>query len=88
VLEGVGNVNEITRQVTADSDEMLEMAKEVITESSNLEKATEEISSGINEMANGAEEINTAVNHVNEISIKNRNAIDVLLKEVSRFKVE
>ncbi|MDR0441966.1 MAG: methyl-accepting chemotaxis protein, partial [Treponema sp.] len=88
VLEGVGNVNEITRQVTGDTDEMLEMAKEVKQESTNLEKATQEISSGINEMASGADEINTAVNHVNKISGKNRDAIDVLLKEVSRFKVE
>ncbi|MDR0443176.1 MAG: methyl-accepting chemotaxis protein [Treponema sp.] len=88
VLEGVGNVNEITRQVTTDSGEMLERAKEVIAESNNLEKATQEISSGMNEMASGAEEINMAVNHVKEISGKNREAIDVLLKEVSRFKVE
>ncbi|MDR0442906.1 MAG: methyl-accepting chemotaxis protein [Treponema sp.] len=88
VLEGVGNVNEITRQVTSDSGDMLERAKEVITESENLEKTTQEISSGMNEMASGAEEINMAVNHVKEISGKNREAIDVLLKEVSRFKVE
>ncbi|MDR0442678.1 MAG: hypothetical protein LBH44_04635 [Treponema sp.] len=42
----------------------------------------------MNEMASIAEEISSAVNHVNEISGKNRNAIDILLKEVSRFKVE
>jgi len=42
----------------------------------------------MNEMANGANQINLAVNHVNEISGKNRKAIDVLIKEVSRFKVE
>jgi len=32
--------------------------------------------------------VNTAVNHVNEISGKNRDAIDALLSEVSKFKVE
>ncbi|MCL2793659.1 MAG: methyl-accepting chemotaxis protein, partial [Spirochaetaceae bacterium] len=62
-------------------------AQEVIHESVNLEKVTQEISSGMNEMANGADEINVAVNHVNEITAKNREAVDTLIKEVSRFKV-
>ena len=39
------------------------------------------------EMASGAEQINVAVNHVNEISGKNREGIDALMKEVSRFKI-
>jgi methyl-accepting chemotaxis protein len=42
----------------------------------------------MNEMATGAEQINVAVHHVNELSIKNREGIDVLIKEVSRFKVD
>jgi methyl-accepting chemotaxis protein len=87
LLEGVSNVNEITRQVKSGSNEMLEGAIEVIQESTNLEKATQEITSGMNEMAVGADEINVAVHHVNEISGKNREAIDTLIKEVSRFKV-
>ena len=52
-----------------------------------LEKATQEITSGMNEMASGADQINTAVHHVNEISGKNREGIDVLVGEVSKFKV-
>jgi methyl-accepting chemotaxis protein len=88
VLEGVSEVNEITRQVKSASLQMLEGAKEVIHESDNLEKATQEISSGMNEMAYGADEINRAVNHVNGISGKNREGIQTLMREVSRFKVE
>jgi len=42
----------------------------------------------MNEMATGADHINLAVNHVNEISVKNRDGIDALIKEVSRFKVD
>jgi len=87
VLDGISNVNEITRQVRGGSQEMLEGAKEVIKESVNLEKVTQEITSGMNEMASGADEINIAVHHVNDISSKNREGIDVLIKEVSRFKV-
>jgi len=88
ILEGIGNVNEITRQVKNGSSKMLEGAKEVIQESNNLEKATQEIASGMNEMASGADQINVAVNHVNEISAKNREGIDILTKEVEKFKVE
>jgi methyl-accepting chemotaxis protein len=88
ILEGIGNVNDITREVKNGSNQMLEGAKEVIQESNNLEKATQEITSGMNEMASGADQINVAVNHVNEISNKNREGIDILTKEVSRFKVE
>ncbi|MCL2230302.1 MAG: methyl-accepting chemotaxis protein [Treponema sp.] len=87
ILEGVGKVNEITRQVSDRSGEMMHNAHEVIRESENLEKATQEIECGMNEMATGASQINIAVNHVNEISGKNREGINVLIGEVSRFKV-
>jgi len=72
----------------SSSQEMLVGAKEVIRESENLEKVTQEITSGMNEMASGADQINIAVNHVNEISSKNRDEIEILTKEVSQFKVE
>ncbi|MCL1815530.1 MAG: methyl-accepting chemotaxis protein [Treponema sp.] len=88
ILDGVSEVNEITRHVRSSSQEMLEGSKEVIQESQNLEKATQEITSGMNEMATGADQINIAVNHVNEISGKNREAINTLIADVSRFKVE
>jgi len=87
ILDGIGKVNSITKQVKSGSNEMLDGAKEVIQESVNLEKATQEITYGMNEMATGADQINIAVHHVNEISIKNREGIDTLLKEVSRFKI-
>jgi methyl-accepting chemotaxis protein len=88
ILDGIEQVTEITRNVKSGSEEMLEGAQQVIAESQNLEKVTQEITSGMNEMAGGAEEINTAVNQVNEISGKNREGIDMLMKEVKKFKVE
>jgi methyl-accepting chemotaxis protein len=88
VLQSAGEIVGITQQVKSGSNEMLEGAKEVIQESNNLEKATQEITSGMNEMASGADQINVAVHHVNEISVKNREGIDTLIREVSRFKVE
>ena len=88
ILDSVSEVNEITRKVTSGSNEMLEGAKEVIQESTNLEKATQEITSGMSEMAMGADHINMAVHHVNDISVKNREGINILIREVSRFKVD
>ena len=88
ILEGMGNVKEITRQVNRGSNEMNEGSQEVIKESHNLEEATQDISLGMNEMASGAEQINTAVNQVNDISIKNRDGINNLIKEISRFRVD
>jgi len=88
VLDGIGHVKEITRQVKDSSNEMLVGAKEVIDESTHLEKVTQEITAGMNEMASGANQINVAVNHVNEISGNNREGIDALIREVTRFKVE
>jgi methyl-accepting chemotaxis protein len=88
VLQSAGALNEITRQVKSGSQQMLEGAKEVIQESNNLEKATQEITGGMNEMASGAAQINIAIHRVSEISGKNREGIDTLMREVSRFKVD
>jgi methyl-accepting chemotaxis protein len=38
-------------------------------------------------MAAGAQQVNTAVNRINDISVKNRENIGLLVKEVSLFKV-
>jgi methyl-accepting chemotaxis protein len=88
VLQSITNVNTITRNVKSGSEEMLEGSTEVIKESKNLERVTQEITGGMNEMAAGADQINIAVTRVNEISEKNKDSIDSLVKEVSRFKVE
>ena len=88
ILESVSQLNEITHQVKDGAQEMLQGAKEVIGESKNLAHVTNELTNGMNEMATGADQINVAVTRVNEISGNNKENIDVLVKEVSRFKVE
>jgi methyl-accepting chemotaxis protein len=67
---------------------MLEGSTEVIHESKNLEKVTQEITGGMNEMAAGANQINVAVNRVNDISAHNRENINILVREVSLFRVD
>jgi methyl-accepting chemotaxis protein len=86
--EGSASLTEITHLVKSGSEEMLEGSKEVIRESQNLEKVTQEITGGMDEMSTGADQVNIAVNNVNEMTVRNREAIDSLIREVSRFKVE
>jgi len=88
VLQSVSGLNDLTRQVKSSSEEMLQGSQEVMNESRNLEGVTQEITGGMNEMATGSEQINLSVNNVNDMTQKNREAIDALIKEVSRFKVE
>jgi methyl-accepting chemotaxis protein len=88
ILEAVSHLNELTQQVKGGAEEMLQGSKEVIGESKNLAHVTQELTNGMNEMATGADQINVAVTRVNEISVQNKENIDVLVREVSRFKVE
>jgi len=87
ILEAIGQLNEITRQVRSSSVEMLEGAKEIISEGRNLEKATDRITGGMADMAASAGLINNAVSEVNSISGQNKEIIDNLVVAVSRFKV-
>jgi methyl-accepting chemotaxis protein len=88
ILEAVARLNDITRQVRSGSSEMRDGSKEVIQESKNLEMVSQEISGGMNEMASGAEQINAAVNRVSELTGQNRESINMLVREVSRFKID
>ncbi|MDR1400304.1 MAG: methyl-accepting chemotaxis protein [Treponema sp.] len=88
VLESVGELNNLTQLVKDGSTEMQEGSKQVIKESKNLEMLTQEITHGMNEMSTGVEQINIAVNQVNTLSGKNKDAIDGLVAEISKFKVE
>ncbi|MCL2243680.1 MAG: methyl-accepting chemotaxis protein [Treponema sp.] len=87
VLQAVGSLNEITQQVKEESDEMQNGSREVMQEGKNLEIITQEITGGMNEMATGADQINVAVIEVNQLAAVNHDKVDVLMKEVSRFKV-
>jgi methyl-accepting chemotaxis protein len=88
ILNAIGQLNEITQMVKGGSMEMLEGSREVIQESKNLEAVTQEITNGMNEMATGADQINVAVTQVNNISGSNKENIEILVREVSKFKVE
>jgi methyl-accepting chemotaxis protein len=92
VLSSVGSLNELTQKVKGGSEKMLGGSQAAMNESQafnrNLEIMSQEIAGGMNEMATGADQINVAVNRVNDMTQKNRDAINELVREVSRFKVE
>ncbi|MDR2072265.1 MAG: methyl-accepting chemotaxis protein [Spirochaetaceae bacterium] len=88
ILEVIGQLNNITDEVKNGSDEMLEGSKEVIMEGKNLETATQEITMSMNDIASGAKEIISAMTKINDISGKNKTNINILVEEVSKFKVE
>ena len=88
ILETIGELNNLTLQVRKGSSEMLEGSKEVIQESQSLEMSTQEIEGGMNEMGTGAQQINMAVAKVNELTLRNKENIHQLVKEISNFKVD
>jgi methyl-accepting chemotaxis protein len=88
ILEAIGHLNETSRLVRDGSMEMLEGAKEVMREAGNLEKSTQEITNSINEIVSEVDHVNNSVNHINGWSDKNREATEILLSEVQKFKVE
>ncbi|MDR2150433.1 MAG: methyl-accepting chemotaxis protein [Spirochaetaceae bacterium] len=88
VLQAVSHMKEITDQVKKGSLEMLQGSKNVIHEGATLSMVTQEITNGMDEIARGTEQINIAVNQVNQISGSNKDNIDILVQEVSKFKIE
>jgi methyl-accepting chemotaxis protein len=88
ILDAIANLNELTRNVKQSSTEMMEGSEQVIKESKNLEVVTQDITRGMNDMAAETEQINAAVARVNQISSQNKEYINILAVEVSKFKVE
>jgi methyl-accepting chemotaxis protein len=88
VLSSISSLNDLTQNVKNGSSGMLEGSQQVLMESQNLATITSEITNSMNEMAENANQINSSVSYVNELSEKNKNSIDIVAGEVSKFKVE
>ena len=87
VLIAIKNINTVTTEVQAGSEEMLKGGEGVAEEMRKLDDLTRVITESMNEMAAGAVQINNAVQEVNEITQKNKASIESLSKEVGKFKV-
>ena len=87
VLNAIKTINTVTMEVQAGSIEMLKGGEGVAGEMHRLDELTRVIVASMNEMAQGAVQITNAVQDVNEITQKNKASIDILVKEVKKFKV-
>ena len=87
VLIAIRNINSVTVDVKAGSDEMLKGGEGVADEMRKLDGLTRTITDSMNEMAAGAIQINNAIQEVNEITQKNKQHIRNLAEEVGKFKV-
>ena len=88
ILEAIGKLNDLTRQVKNSSSEMREGSKQIMDESQNLETVTSEITTAIKEMGDGTHQIGIAIKRVNDSTGDNKENITVLAEEVKKFKVE
>jgi len=87
VLSAIKNINMVTVEVQAGSEEMLKGGEGVAQEMRKLDDLTHIITGSMNEMAAGAVQINNAIQEVREITQKNKQSIERLADEVGKFKV-
>ena len=76
----------ITEKVRRSSGEMLEGSREVIGEGKHLEELTTALTNGMKEVSQSLGTLNTTVSRADEIGRENKENINVLLDEISRFK--
>ena len=88
ILQALGKLNEITRNVKSGAGEMLKESEQITNQGKSLKTVTSEITQGMNEMANRSSEVNASVNHVNTISRKSKSNIDILREAVTHFNIE
>ena len=87
-MTAIKNINMVTTEVQAGSEEMLKGGESVAQEMRKLDYLTHTITDSMNEMAAEATQINNTVQEVNEITRKNRQSIEEQVIEVSKFKVK
>ena len=87
VLTAIKNINTVTTEVQAGSEEMLKGGESVAKEMHKLDNLTHIITDSMNKMAAGAVQINNAVQDVREITQKNKRSIENLAAKVGKFKV-
>ena len=87
VLTAIKNINMITTEVQAGSEEMLRGGEGVAGEMRKLDNLTRVITDSMNEMASGVMQINNTIQDVHEITQKNKQSIENLAAEVGKFNV-
>ena len=87
VLSAIETINQITKNVSAASVEMLEGGKQIAAEMQKLADITRETTDNMTEIASGAEQITNAIGEVVSITEQNKTSIEHLAQEVGKFKI-
>ncbi len=88
ILETVVSLKERADEVKSSADEMLSESLHVVDEGRSLAVETEEIANCMEDMADSTGQINDSVTQVMLMSNQNRQHINTVEQELSRFKVE
>lgn len=88
ILETIGVSNEFTANVRSGSAKMLTGSQEIIGTGKGLETVTVDLTGSVNEIAAGMDQLNTTISRVQEMSRENKESIEVLMEEISRFKLQ
>ncbi len=87
LLRVIQSVDSISSEVKAGSFEMLKGSEQVAKEMEKLDELTCGITESMNKMASSAVQINNAVQQVNGLTEQNKESIQNLSDEMSKFKV-
>ena len=85
VLAAIKNINMVTTEVQAGSEEMLKGGEGVAEEMRKLDSLTRTITDSMNEMTNGAVQITNTIIEANDITQQNKASIDSLVVVMNKF---
>ena len=87
ILQNIATIKKITAEVSQGSSGMMNLSSKAAQVLASLSEITNTIDAAMNQMNASAGAITTAMQEVNSISLRNKDAIDLLAQEISKFKV-
>jgi methyl-accepting chemotaxis protein len=88
ILDTIARSNDITQNVRKSSEEMHSNSREVIDEGKNLDALTRDLSGSVDEIASEMGQIDAAVNRIQEMGVENNQSIEMLIREISKFRID
>lgn len=87
VIETTNQLQNITQNVRLQSMEIVNGSKKIVVEGQSLEGLSANMMQGMTDIALGMSQINGTISRIQEISKENKDSIDRLMQEISRFTV-
>lgn len=87
MLQNIATIKEITADVLEGSAGMMHLSSKAAQVLAYLSEITNTIEAAMNQMNTNARQITTAMQEVKSISLRNKDTIELLAQEVSKFKV-